>query len=504
VVSAAGDGWNGNFLYISPEIAVTLGCSDCSEAVDVLCIPEGTYSPYACGGDYPEEVQWEIQGYGVSGGADASCTPTSGSFTVVVTDAPTFTPSAVPSSNPSVTYQPTVFPTIWFSLVNPEELDGVVVPVSATADATADSSLCIPESTESLVSCNLRSAVEYCTTVVSTEACSVILPAVSIIEISSSLGEIVMDSANAVAIYGQGSIVAPDSSTNRFMAIHSSQNISLFDLELQRFNNGEGGAMYLSGVTKMHLERVRFRGNIAGNGGAIFINISNHVTFSDCLFRDNSASGDGGAMYISDYNYRITVSGSTFRSNSAEGNGGGLFVHQYNDFITMDDTDVVDVTATNRGGGLYVNHFNDHLMLHNTTISGCSANIQGGGIYVFKNNYAMSFKALTIEDCESVTDDGAGVFIHSFNEDFVMERCSILRCNSADKGGGLYSYSNDALRIVDSVIAECNAVVDGGGLYFSTGSYDNVISGCRITSCSAGDDGKSRSIHDVCMHCVYV
>jgi hypothetical protein len=54
--------------------------------------------------------------------------------------------------------------------------------------------------------------------------------------------------------------------------------------------------------------------------------------------------------------------------------------------------------------------------------------------------------------------------------------------------------SNDGLNILDSVFNECTAAVDGGGQYFSTGSLDNVVSGCSITKCSAGDDGMYRNV----------
>jgi hypothetical protein len=103
----AGDGWNGDILYFTPGISVTLPSG--SSGVEEVCLPSGVYSPYACGGSYPSETSWEVVGYGVSGGADASCSPSSGSFTIsdlTVTQTPSETPTPVPSSSPTITSQP--------------------------------------------------------------------------------------------------------------------------------------------------------------------------------------------------------------------------------------------------------------------------------------------------------------------------------------------------------------------------------------------------------------
>ena len=66
-----GDGWNGAMLYFTDTIAVTLlsGSSDYT----TVCLPPGSYSPYACGGDYPSEVGWSLPAYGLSGGAVNNC-----------------------------------------------------------------------------------------------------------------------------------------------------------------------------------------------------------------------------------------------------------------------------------------------------------------------------------------------------------------------------------------------------------------------------------------------
>jgi hypothetical protein len=81
-------GWNGGYLYFSetdtslPQLTIVeqLNYKD-----QTVCLPAGTYTPFACGGSWPEEITWEIHGYDITGAASVACAgPPSGtdSFTV--------------------------------------------------------------------------------------------------------------------------------------------------------------------------------------------------------------------------------------------------------------------------------------------------------------------------------------------------------------------------------------------------------------------------------------
>ena len=47
--------------------------SESSFKTEVVCLPSGTYTPFACGGTWAEEVSWEVHVNEVSGGATAAC-----------------------------------------------------------------------------------------------------------------------------------------------------------------------------------------------------------------------------------------------------------------------------------------------------------------------------------------------------------------------------------------------------------------------------------------------
>ena len=108
-----GDGWNGNYLFFdAPEQMTTTAhkvtLSSGHSGLATLCLPSGSYSPFACGGSYKSEVGWTIEGHDISGGADNSCQPSSGSF-ALLHDGETLAPSPAPSPAPTVA--PTAAPT---------------------------------------------------------------------------------------------------------------------------------------------------------------------------------------------------------------------------------------------------------------------------------------------------------------------------------------------------------------------------------------------------------
>jgi hypothetical protein len=103
-----GDGWSGVVLHVGP-FTFALAVGAVTDATTV-CLDDGVYYPYACGGDgFWSEVTWTVGT--VSGGADESCVPSAGSLVVAgPTRLPTPRPSVKPTPRPSLwpTSQPTL------------------------------------------------------------------------------------------------------------------------------------------------------------------------------------------------------------------------------------------------------------------------------------------------------------------------------------------------------------------------------------------------------------
>ena len=72
----SGDGWQGNKLYFtSAQMSAFVTLEEGFVAVKSICLPDGTYTPFACGGRWPSEVSWRISAFDIFGGADDLCSP---------------------------------------------------------------------------------------------------------------------------------------------------------------------------------------------------------------------------------------------------------------------------------------------------------------------------------------------------------------------------------------------------------------------------------------------
>ena len=81
-------------------------------------------------------------------------------------------------------------------------------------------------------------------------------------------------------------------------------NLGTTTFEYCSFQNSSSSScapVYLSydrDTSKTTFKSCTFTGNIGSKGGAVYIEASTTVTFSDCRFENNTSSSDGGAVYI--------------------------------------------------------------------------------------------------------------------------------------------------------------------------------------------------------------
>ena len=99
----------------------------------------------------------------------------------------------------------------------------------------------------------------------------------------------------------------------------------------------KGGAIYTNKF-KEDVSHVSFIYNRAGerdsdDGGAIYINDENWITFSECVFINNQCTGRGGAIYMDSRYSHLTLKNNTFSGNTAK-EGQTVFNSGYYDEIT--------------------------------------------------------------------------------------------------------------------------------------------------------------------------
>ena len=125
-----------------------------------------------------------------------------------------------------------------------------------------------------------------------------------------------------------------------------------------------GGAFYLASRCYIEFKgfvNVQFDNNNAIRGGAIF-SIVSEIKFKNCsivMFKNNAASQDGGAIYVSDESHLTFVEGSnvTFYHNRASDYGGAIYSEMGNGNITFADSSNVTFlnnSAETTGSSVYM------------------------------------------------------------------------------------------------------------------------------------------------------
>lgn len=192
-----------------------------------------------------------------------------------------------------------------------------------------------------------------------------------------------------------------------------------------------GGAIFFSkssgsGIPRLTLNNSTFAGNSAANeGGAIYAIYP--VQIQSCAFTGNSGRQGGAIFMQSGIGPTSSFKDSTFIGNSASGNGGAIFLS--NGSILLERSTVDGNSALFNGGGVYCD--GDAIRLKSSTVSRNFAKISGGGIYTFSgyNDFENSTIALN-----TANDYGGGVF---FRNTMDARNCTIAANTAKIAGGGL-------------------------------------------------------------------
>ena len=296
-------------------------------------------------------------------------------------------------------------------------------------------------------------------------------------------------------------------------------------------NNASGGAIYFSTPdSEMTLKRVTgatFIGNTSGKyGGAIFDNGS-EMQISDCTFESNTADSEGGAIHCAIYSdvtiedstftgnesgnagaitlrgTEAEISGCTFSGNTATGSGGAFYVSyttvtvtegetsqstQIPSTLTVDDTDFVSNTAANNGGAIYTSsgstltatdsEFTTNGARSGGAVYGTYTTISGSG-NVFDRNTATA----NYDENDAYVDGGIGGALVSTSGTLTLSGTSFTG-NTGYDGGGIYVTGGTAT--LTDLTATGNTASHVGGFSY-TKSNTLTVSGTSVIG-SASDD----------------
>ena len=90
--------------------------------------------------------------------------------------------------------------------------------------------------------------------------------------------------------------------------------------------NGEGGGLTIFGESSAQITRCTFRGNMAGEGGAIWTGSGITINIDGCLFENNACDVVGGGVIIASSTLRATIRNSVFAGNTSPGVRGAALI----------------------------------------------------------------------------------------------------------------------------------------------------------------------------------
>ena len=199
-----------------------------------------------------------------------------------------------------------------------------------------------------------------------------------------------------------------------------------------------GGAIVLELTNHIDISRCTFTVNFAYGGGVIFSSDKTLVKNNDVLFKNNTASQ--GIMYFID-------SSATFTGTTTVVNNSGSLLFYYSSVVFKGITTVANNLP----------YYNNNISQLNTTSS------EGGGITAFQST--VDFDGVVTFKQNSATNGGAISLVSSKLN--VLGNTSMFQNTATDSGGGVYLYQSELICKTMSYLTllENNATERGGGIH---------------------------------------
>ena len=270
---------------------------------------------------------------------------------------------------------------------------------------------------------------------------------------------------------------------NSFMTV---TNAERFTMEQLIIRNAGSSALQITGVASVRIVSCLFQGNGHNNsdhllvqGGGIYVDTSN-IILTSVSFINNTAF-EGGGVYVtsgSDFEltYTLTATGCHFASNTATTDGGGMYIS--NSFPTLLRNIFHSNNATTgSGGAVFMNAISENSAIFIVQLEGVNnyAGKDGGCLAV--RNAALLFQssATSLTHNHAVGDGGA---ICAENGDMQVDYTSLaLAENDAGGVGGAIALVNSADSFSNRMIFYSrNKARHGADVYLSRSRFDNSLS----------------------------
>lgn len=228
------------------------------------------------------------------------------------------------------------------------------------------------------------------------------------------------------------------------------------------------------------LNNIKFeQGKSSGDGGALYIVSDAKYIISNCDFTNNRAIEDGGAIYNN--GKELKISDSTFKNNRGTGASklndcdGGAIHSKLS--LTISNCIFTDNYAEDNGGAIYASG-GLTLTGHNYFNTNTANKAKGGAIHTNKFMQDVSYAAFIgnrAGDKALISDDGGAIYIKSENW-ITFTSCLFANNHCTDEGGAIYLDSSSSHLTLINNIFMGNGAGDEGQVVFNCGYYDRVNS----------------------------
>ena len=264
-------------------------------------------------------------------------------------------------------------------------------------------------------------------------------------------------------------------------------------------NHGQaGGAIYINSVLGGLIKGCEFYNNsAAGDGGAIY-NQASLNELENCIFESNSpgTNNRGGALYVVDS--PIDARGCTFKNNSCTRTGGAI--HILSSFLmtaSFQSCLFEGNSSTGWGGALTAYNANLSVVLDICTFKSNNSVRSGGSM-------SIGFGAqVSLNDCnfeENRSDESGGaIFLQNDNTGLIAEKTNFTGNVSGSNGGAINATAGQSVQFSNSFF-ESNQAVVGGAINFGESGLDigNIkLNNCKIIANVAETQGGAMNFSNV-------
>ena len=205
-----------------------------------------------------------------------------------------------------------------------------------------------------------------------------------------------------------------------------------------------------------------------------------HSRPSPTLFKNNTATGSGGGIFVSDSALSAVLIDVLFSWNDAL-DGGGAYLGSNNGGAVLQNVLFENNRAKNRAGGLFMAANNFGMLIENVKFESNTALIQGGAMYLSSRNgkylgflHGNEIALLNCQLFRNTAQDGGSTFLET--ENVIMVSNTTFSHNSASNdGGGLYLLQYNMFNGSFVNILESFAQYNGGGIFAGLGNAISVV-----------------------------